>query len=288
MVGLAATAVARLPVVSQARPELEQLSAADLGDGEPRDPRSVPRGLRRPGHAGADGGHGELGRTDAARCTRARAARRCSPSATPELARHCCAGGSSRSPNARSPTRTSCERALDEVRRRGYASSRASWKTGSITVAAPVLVDGKAVAAMSTSGPAIECPARDLPGSRAPRHGSGRSGRPSDVGRSSVIAHALVDPSPPGTLCFAVMAVYEYVCLAMRAPLRGAARDRRLGRGRARVPVVRRRPGARRFSVFATGRRLRRASHAPPRPPAADAAVAAAPAATETAQLTSV
>ncbi|HEY5904967.1 MAG TPA: IclR family transcriptional regulator C-terminal domain-containing protein, partial [Actinomycetota bacterium] len=45
-----------------------------------------------------------------------------------------------------------------------YASSSGELEEGLVTVAAPVLVGGRAVAAVSISGPAYRLPGRDLPG----------------------------------------------------------------------------------------------------------------------------
>jgi DNA-binding IclR family transcriptional regulator len=56
-------------------------------------------------------------------------------------------------------------RALDEARRRGYAASNGELEDGLVTIAAPVLADdGRAVAAVSISGPGYRVPTRDLPG----------------------------------------------------------------------------------------------------------------------------
>ncbi len=50
---------------------------------------------------------------------------------------------------------------LDETRRRGFARSVGELEEGLITIAAPVLVDGRALAAVSCSGPSYRIPARD-------------------------------------------------------------------------------------------------------------------------------
>jgi DNA-binding IclR family transcriptional regulator len=52
---------------------------------------------------------------------------------------------------------------LAEVRRRGFASSIGELEEGLNTVAVPVRVDGRVVAAVSVSGPSFRLPARDLP-----------------------------------------------------------------------------------------------------------------------------
>ena len=51
---------------------------------------------------------------------------------------------------------------LDQTRRRGYAVSTGELEEGLVTLAAPVLVDGRAVAAVSLSGPSSRIPARDI------------------------------------------------------------------------------------------------------------------------------
>lgn len=163
MVGLAATAVARLPVVSQARPELEQLSAATS---ETANLAILDRfhvvyvdqvtpaqtvvmaswvGRRSPVHASSSGKAMLAFGDDRARQALLR--RRLEP--------------------LTERTITDAEvlrETLAEVRRRGYASSMGELEDGLITVAAPVMVDTKVVAAVSTSGPAYRVPARDVPG----------------------------------------------------------------------------------------------------------------------------
>jgi DNA-binding IclR family transcriptional regulator len=57
---------------------------------------------------------------------------------------------------------------LDDVRTRGYATSTGELEDGLVSIAAPVLVEGRAVAAVSVSGPSFRLPARDLP--RLARH----------------------------------------------------------------------------------------------------------------------
>jgi DNA-binding IclR family transcriptional regulator len=51
---------------------------------------------------------------------------------------------------------------LRQVRRQGYAASAGELEDGLVTIAAPVLVDGGAVAAISVSGPAYRLPTRDV------------------------------------------------------------------------------------------------------------------------------
>lgn len=50
---------------------------------------------------------------------------------------------------------------LDEVRRRGYARSIGELEDGLVTIAAPVLSEGRAVAAVSCSGPTFRIAPRD-------------------------------------------------------------------------------------------------------------------------------
>ena len=163
LVGLAATAVARLPVVSQARPELEQLSAvtsetANLAILDRFHVVYVDQvtpaqtvvmaswvGRRSPAHASSSG-KAMLAFGDE-RVRQALLRRRLEPL------------------TERTITDPKVLRAaLDEVRRRGYASSTGELEDGLVTIAAPVLVDGRAVAAVSVSGPTFRVPARDLPG----------------------------------------------------------------------------------------------------------------------------
>jgi DNA-binding IclR family transcriptional regulator len=162
-VGLAATAVARLPVVSQARPELEQLSAATsetvnlaILDGfhvvyvdQVTPAQTVVMaswvGRRSPVHASSSGkvllAFGD-------------------PHARQTLLRRRLEALTERTITDPDELR----RVLNDVRRRGYASSNGELEAGLLTIAAPVLLDGAAVAAVSISGPGYRLPARDLPG----------------------------------------------------------------------------------------------------------------------------
>jgi IclR family acetate operon transcriptional repressor len=162
LVGLAATAVARLPVVSQARPELEQLSA-DASEtvnlaildrfhviyvDQVTPAQTVVMaswvGRRSPVHASSSGK--VLLAWGDPRARQALLRRRLEPLTErtvtdPDVLR----------------------RALEEVRRRGYAASNGELEDGLVTIAAPVLMDGRAVAAVSVSGPGYRVPTRDLP-----------------------------------------------------------------------------------------------------------------------------
>ncbi len=163
IVGLAATAVARLPVVSQARPELEQLSVATS---ETANLAILDRfhvvyvdqvtpaqtvvmaswvGRRSPAHASSSG---KVMLAFGDRRTREALLRRRLEALTDRTVTD---------PGA-------LRRLLDDVKRRGYASSSGELEEGLVTVAAPVLHDGRAIAAVSVSGPAYRFPARDLPG----------------------------------------------------------------------------------------------------------------------------
>jgi DNA-binding IclR family transcriptional regulator len=162
MVGLAATAVARMPVVSQARPQLERLSAATsetvnlaILDGahvvyvdQVTPAASVVMaswvGRRSPVHASSSGkvlvAWGD-------------------PAARRSLLRRRLDAITDRT--ITDPAELG--RALDAVRRRGYATSEGELERGLVTVAAPVLLEGRAVAAVSISGPGYRVPTRELP-----------------------------------------------------------------------------------------------------------------------------
>lgn len=162
IVGLAAATVARLPVVSQARPELEHLAAvtaetANLAilDGfhvvyvdQVTPAQTVVMaswvGRRSPVHASSSGkvmvAFGE-------------------PALRREILRHRLERRTART--ITDPVRLAA--VLDQVRRQGYAASSGELEDGLVTVAAPVLVDGAAVAALSVSGPGYRLPARDIP-----------------------------------------------------------------------------------------------------------------------------
>ena len=162
IVGLAATAVSRLPVVTQARPELEHLSAATsetvnlaildrfhvvyVDQVTPAQTVVMASwvGRRSPVHASSSG-KVLLAWSDA-RTREALLRRRLEPL------------------TERTITSADAMRAaLDDVRRRGYASSDGELEDGLVTIAAPVLIEGRAVAAVSVSGPGYRIPARDLP-----------------------------------------------------------------------------------------------------------------------------
>jgi DNA-binding IclR family transcriptional regulator len=194
VLGLAASAVQRLPIVSQARTELEELSAATS---ETANLAILDRlhvvyvdqvtpaqtvvmaswvGRRSPAHASSSGkvmvAFGD-------------------PRTREALLRR---GRRLEALTSRTVTdpRTLAT-LLDEVRRRGYAASSGELEDGLVSVAAPVLVDGRAVAAVSVSGPSFRLPARDLP--RLARHvmdaaaaaGHRMAGRSSAAARSRSI-----------------------------------------------------------------------------------------------------
>jgi DNA-binding IclR family transcriptional regulator len=52
---------------------------------------------------------------------------------------------------------------LEQTRRRGYAKSVGEGTAGLVSIAAPVMADGRAIAAVSVSGPATRLPDRDHP-----------------------------------------------------------------------------------------------------------------------------
>jgi DNA-binding IclR family transcriptional regulator len=163
MVGLAATAVARMPVVSQARPELEQLSAATsetvnlaildrfhvvyVDQVAPAQAVVMASwvGRRSPVHASSSGK--VLLAWGDPRARQALLRRRLEPLTERTVV-----------------DPAVLRRVLDEVRRRGYAASDSELEEGLVTIAAPVLERGRAVAAVSVSGPSYRLPTRDLPG----------------------------------------------------------------------------------------------------------------------------
>lgn len=161
IVGLAATAVARLPVVSQARPELEALSSvtaetANLAilDGvhvvyvdQVTPAQTVVMaswvGRRSPVHASSSGK--VLMAFGDPRTREALLRRRRFDALTERTVVQ---------PGA-------LREVLEDVRRRGYASSDGELEPGLVSIAAPVLADGRAIAAISISGPGYRFPSRD-------------------------------------------------------------------------------------------------------------------------------
>ncbi|HEY6566985.1 MAG TPA: IclR family transcriptional regulator [Actinomycetota bacterium] len=176
VVGLAAVAVARLPVVSQARPELEALSAltsetANLAIVDGNHVVYVDQvtpahtvvmaswvGRRSPVHASSSGK--VLMAWGDPKAKEALLRRRLEPITDRTVT----------DPGA-------MRRMLDEARRRGYVASNGELESGLITIAAPVMNGGRAVAAVSISGPTFRIPARDVPGlGRAVREAAGAVG----------------------------------------------------------------------------------------------------------------
>ncbi len=162
IVGLAAATVARLPVVSQARPELEHLSTvtsetANLAilDGlhvvyvdQVTPAHTVVMaswvGRRSPAHASSSG---KVMVAFGDPRTREALLRRRLERLTPRTV----------------TDRAKLARLLDQTRRQGWASGTGELEDGLVTLAAPVLVEGRSAAAVSVSGPAYRLPARDLP-----------------------------------------------------------------------------------------------------------------------------
>lgn len=162
VVGLAAAAVDRLPVVSQARPQLEHLSAVTsetanlaIRDGfhvvyvdQVTPAQTVVMaswvGRRSPVHASSSGkvlvAFGE-------------------PALQDRVARGALDAITQRT--IVSPARL--RQLWAQTRRQGYAASSGELEDGLVTIAAPVMVDGHAVAAISVSGPAFRLPQRDIP-----------------------------------------------------------------------------------------------------------------------------
>ena len=161
IVGLAASAVARLPVVSQARPDLEHLSVTSsetvnlsILDGahvvyvdQVTPAQTIVMaswvGRRSPAHASSSG-KVMLAFGDPA--VRESVLRGRLEAVTPKT--------------VTDPAKL--RTILDQTRRRGYAASTGELEEGLVTLAAPVLVDGRAVAAVSLSGPSRRIPARDV------------------------------------------------------------------------------------------------------------------------------
>jgi DNA-binding IclR family transcriptional regulator len=162
LVGLAGAAVSRLPVVSQARPELEQLTrvSSETANLAILDGRHVvyvdqvtPQqavvmaswvGRRSPAHASSSG-KVLLAFSDDKVVQRVLSAK------LERLTRHTIVD----------PARL--REVLDQTKRRGYASGVGELEEGLVTVAAPVLIDRRAVAAVSLSGPSFRIPPRDQP-----------------------------------------------------------------------------------------------------------------------------
>ena len=162
LVGLAGAAVARLPVVSQARPELEHLAkvsseTANLAilDGhhviyvdQVMPSQAVVMaswvGRRSPAHASSSGKVLLAFGDERAREVVLRGK-------LERLTKH----------TITDPKRL--RTLLDETRRRGYASGVGELEEGLVTVAAPVIVERRAVAAVSLSGPIFRIPPGDQP-----------------------------------------------------------------------------------------------------------------------------
>ncbi|HZB02044.1 MAG TPA: IclR family transcriptional regulator [Actinomycetota bacterium] len=162
IVGLAGAAIARLRVVSQARPELERLSALTsetvnlailngrhvvyVDQVTPRQAVVMANwvGRRSPAHASSSGKvllafGDELVR----RAVLSHRLEQLTPRTVTDKAR--------------------LGAILASARRQGYVRSSGELEEGLVTIAAPVLVHGRAVAAVSVSGPSFRIPARDQP-----------------------------------------------------------------------------------------------------------------------------
>ncbi len=160
--GLAAAAVDRLPVVSQARPQLEHLSAVTsetanlairagfhvvyVDQVTPAQTVVMASwvGRRSPVHASSSGkvlvAFGD-------------------PTLQESVLAHALDAVTSRTNVSPAELR----RVWAQTRRQGYAASSGELEDGLVTIAAPVMVDGRAVAAISVSGPAFRLPQRDVP-----------------------------------------------------------------------------------------------------------------------------
>ena len=162
MVGLAAAAVTLMPVVSQARPELERLAAivAETTNLAILDGRHVVYvdqvmpadtvvmaswiGRRSPAHASSSGkvliAFGD-----------------------PRVRRAVLRGKLERLTSRTVTDPKRLEATLNQVRRQGYAAGMGELEDGLVTMAAPILVEGHAVAAISLAGPSYRLPERELP-----------------------------------------------------------------------------------------------------------------------------
>jgi DNA-binding IclR family transcriptional regulator len=162
VVGLAAAAIDRLPVVSQARPQLEHLSAVTsetanlaIRDGfhvvyvdQVTPAQTVVMaswvGRRSPVHASSSG------KVLVAFGDRALQEAVLGSALDPITARTIVSPAELR-------------RVWAQTRRQGYAASSGELEDGLVTIAAPVMADGRAVAAISVSGPVFRLPRRDIP-----------------------------------------------------------------------------------------------------------------------------
>jgi len=151
----------RLPVVSQARPELERLSelTSETVNLAILDGRhvvyldQVPRqavlmanwvGRRSPAHASSSGKVLlAFGDAEVREAVFSHRLERLTPQTVTDRAR--------------------LRGILAEIRRRGYARSTGELEEGLVTIAAPVLVHGCPVAAVSVSGPSFRIPPQDQP-----------------------------------------------------------------------------------------------------------------------------
>lgn len=160
LVSIAGGAVARLPIVSQARSELEALTAitsetSNLAVLDRFDVVYVDQvtpaetvvmaswvGRRSPAHASSSG--------------------KVLVAFGPERAREDLLSPPLEALTSSTVTDPARMRSLlDEVRRRGYAVSVGELEDGLVTIAAPVLSEGRAVAAVSLSGPTFRISPRD-------------------------------------------------------------------------------------------------------------------------------
>ena len=162
LVSLAGGAVARLPIVSQAHAELEQLTrlTSETSNLAVLDRFHVVYvdqvtpaqavvmaswvGRRSPAHASSSG-KVMLAFGDE-RVREAVLARRLEPLTSQTVT---------------DPARLRA--ILGETRRQGFARSTGELEDGLVTIAAPVLAEGRAVAAVSCSGPSFRIPPRDHP-----------------------------------------------------------------------------------------------------------------------------
>lgn len=162
LVSMAGSAVIRLPVISQARPELEQLTARTsetsnlavldrfhvvyIDQVTPVETVVMASwvGRRSPAHASSSGkvllAFGDDKQIEG---VLARPLESLTPKTVTDPAR--------------------LRSVLEQTRDRGYARSTGELEDGLVTIAAPVIVGGKAVAAVSCSGPTFRIPPREQP-----------------------------------------------------------------------------------------------------------------------------
>ncbi len=162
IVGLAAATVALLPVVSQARPELEHLSAVTSETAN----LAILDGVHvvyvdqvTPAHTVVMASW--VGRRSSAHAS---SSGKVLIAFGDPRARQALLRGKLERLTPRTVTDPErLDALLDKARRQGYAAGRGELEDGLVTIAAPVLAEGRAVAAISVSGPNYRLPEKDQP-----------------------------------------------------------------------------------------------------------------------------